>query len=213
MLMNPKIGLLRRPRRHAHHLIVVLLGQLFFGAVTDLRAAGPQSYLLDADTPTTGSNLATTPLTTPFGTITFAGDIIALGAGDPEFNAAGASGNVFDIEFNTPAQLLFSFDVSAITFIYGGNVGVFNAQARDVNGVIVSTFFQASTDVGQPAGPITMTGPGIRRLTWSDPMRSFCAIDNVRIDVAVPEPGGVTLLLASICGTHLVRRRSAEKRR
>src|SRR5215217_8084062 len=131
-------------------------------------AAFADSVLLNADTPATGSDLDIMPLVTPYGTITFVGEIIDHGS-DPEFNAAGAAGDVFDIVGNNSrAQLSFSFDVSSVTFIYGGNIGVFDIVARDINGAVVDSFFQADTNEDQPAGPVTLHGLGIRSLFWQD---------------------------------------------
>jgi hypothetical protein len=161
--------------------------------------AGAAVITLDADTAATGSDLDIAPLVTPFGTITFTGEIRDRD-GDPDFNAAGAAGDVFDIDGTTTATLSFSFDVSSITFIYGGNVGVFDIVARDAANAIVDSFFQASTDDGQPAGPITLSGAGIRSIFWQDPQGAFAPIDNVEINV--PEPGSLALL--ALAGLALV---------
>ena len=56
-------------------------------------AAAPVPILLDADTPATGSNLDAAPLVTPYGAITFVGEI--RGRSDPDFILAGAVGDVF----------------------------------------------------------------------------------------------------------------------
>ncbi|MFW6108365.1 MAG: PEP-CTERM sorting domain-containing protein [bacterium] len=191
-----------------------MIGRLLWaGLVAMVIAAFPAASLavpvinLDADTPATGSNLDTTPLVTPYGTITFEGEIRDRD-GDPEFNAAGASGDVFNgIGSPAIATLSFDFDVDSITFIYGGNLGAFDAVAYNASGGVVDTFYQASTDSGEPAGPITMTGPGIRSLTWEDaPGWTFCAIDNVSV-VPVPEPCTITLLSAGALGLLARRRR------
>jgi hypothetical protein len=167
---------------------------------------------LDADTPATGSTLGSQPLATPLGTITFAGQIRDRGA-DPEFNAAGALGNVFDIaDVSSTATMTFGFDVQSITFIYGGNAGVFDMVARNANNVVVASFFQASTDVGQAAGPVTLSGAEIRSIRWQDPNRSFAPIDNVTI-VGVPEPSTLALGALALAGTLIRRRKSSRHNR
>ncbi|MEZ6015801.1 MAG: hypothetical protein R3F49_11845 [Planctomycetota bacterium] len=145
-----------------------------------ISTAQTQVYL-DADTPATGSLLQTQPLLTALGTIRFVGEVRATS--DPELAAAGSVGNVFDINApNSDAELFFDFDVAAITFIYGGNTGGILLEARDAAGAVVDSFYQADTNAGQPAGPETLMGAGIRSLYWVDPGFSFAAIDNVTID-------------------------------
>ncbi len=172
--------------------------------------ASAASIYLDGDTPATGSLLGSQPLVTPYGTITFVGEFRA-GPSDPEFIAAGASGNIFDGAGRSPAvaQFLFDFDVLSITFIYGGNFGEFDAEARDINGLVLDSFYQASTADGEPAGPVTLFGPGIRSLYWQDLFGSFVPIDNVTVTVGViPEPS--TLLLTGLgLAALIVRRRFA----
>jgi hypothetical protein len=172
-----------------------------------------QTIFLDADSPATGSDLDIQPLVTPYGNITFVGEIRDKD-GDPEFDAAGALGDVFDIDNGTSqAALSFAFDVQSISFIYGGNLGVIDVEARDINGVALDSFFQADTDLGQPAGPITLSGNGIRSLFWRDPGNSFAAIDNLTIEV-VPEPSTCALWCAAFSGSLIARgRRSRNFRR
>jgi hypothetical protein len=168
-------------------------------AVVWSEAASAQTILLDADTPATGSDLDVQSLVTPYGNITFSGEIRDKDS-DLDFDAAGALGDVFDIDESEQALLTFAFDVQSISFIYGGNIGVFDVEARDINGVALDSFFQASTDFAQPAGPITLSGDGIRSLFWRDPGNAFAAIDNVTIEV-IPEPGTCALLSAAIAGS------------
>ena len=177
-------------------------------------SAGPAdaaTVFLDADTPATGSSLFTIPLVTPYGTVTFAGEIRDKD-GDPDFDAAGAIGNVFDIDdVSSNAIFTFDFDVSSVTFIYGGNSGVFDIVARDINGITIGSFFQASTDDGQPAGPIVLSALGIRSLFWQDPEGTFAPIDNVTLEIpelsAVPEPGSLLLLGSGLAGLGALRAR------
>ena len=177
--------------------------------VTFLLAAPPASaapILLDFDSAATGSNIIAAPLVTPFGTITASDAELVTFTSDPEFNAAGASGNKID-HVGSVAALLFDFDVSAITLIYGGNFGDITIRVRDGSSAIVDSFFQADTSDGQPAGPITLTGTGIRRLEWFESDGSFAGLDNLEIEAAVvPEPASILLAISGL-GAFALRRR------
>lgn len=180
-----------------------------FAGLSGVEPARGAAIFLDADTPATGSLLQTQPLVTPLGQISFVGEIRDKD-GDPEFDAAGALGNVFDIaNSSSTAQMNFAFNVQSVRFIYGGNTGDFGIEARDINGSVVASFFQASTDVGQPAGPITLTGTApIRSLLWRDTDGVFAPIDNVTI-TPVPEPGVAAFVAASTIAVVVsLRRRS-----
>jgi hypothetical protein len=144
---------------------------------------------LDADSPATGSLLETTPLVTPFGTITCP-QVEVRSSVDPEALAAGSAGDCFDI-VNAPvsaAEMTFDFDVTSVTFLYGGNIGGIRLEARDGGGIPVDTFFQADTGAGQPAGPATVSGPGIRSLYWEDPGGNYAYLDNLEICVEGATP-------------------------
>jgi hypothetical protein len=155
-------------------------------AITPPVVNAANTIYLDMDTPATGSNLETTPLVTAYGTITFLGEV-TTSTGDIDMPPAGAVGDGLDIENNTnTATLSFDFDVSSITFIYGGNDGVADFTARDIGGNAVATFYQGDTGVGQPVGPITLSGSGIRSLYWQDPGLNYLVIDNVTIEVQMP---------------------------
>ncbi|MDX1379655.1 MAG: hypothetical protein R3233_00975, partial [Xanthomonadales bacterium] len=172
---------------------------------------------LDADTPATGSNLVSEPLVTAFGTITFTGEFTTFT--DPEFTAAGASGNNFD-HTGSPdeAVLSFSFPVCSITFIYGGNGGDIFVEARGAGGLVQDSFFQADTDGGQPAGPETLSGPSIRQLAWFETAGAFAPLDNIEVEpcvgfgdaapVPADAPWALVLLMLAMLGTGavLVRR-------
>jgi len=171
--------------------------------------AGP--IFLDMDTPATGSLLGTAPLVTPFGGIGFVGEFRVGDPSDPEFIAAGASGNTLDIRGDSTAWLGFGFDVSSISFIYGGNSGSFLAEAWDIDGNVIDSFFQASTADGQPAGPETLRGSGIRNLFWRDTSGGqFAAIDNITIEAgvaSVPEPTSLLLFGTGLAGLRAWRKR------
>lgn len=144
-----------------------------------------QTVFLDADTVETGSTISTTPLVTPHGTIEAIDTVEIRITADPDLIAAGSTGNVFDV-LNVPnstASIRWDFDVSSVTFIYGGNIGGIRIQAKDKDGVVLDEFFQADTGDGQPAGPETLSGSGIRSIYWEDPGGNFCAIDNVALEV------------------------------
>lgn len=154
--------------------------------------ATASDIFLDADTPGTGSLLGTQPLVTAFGTISFVGEIRDRDS-DPDFNAAGALGNVFDIDNETAtAELSFDFDIVSATFIYGGNYGSILVQAKNAGGTVVDSFYQANTGDGYPAGPVKLSGRGIRSIYWEDPGNMFAALDN--INIMVPEPATMLLL-------------------
>ena len=83
--------------------------------------------------------------------------------------------------------MTFDFDVDSLTFVYGGNSGVFSITAFDAANNVVDQFFQADTGIGLPAGPQTIAGSGIRMIVWTDTGFSFSAMDNIKI-MAQPCP-------------------------
>ena len=189
-------------------------------------ALASDTIYLDADSPETGSLLRTTPLITSYGTISFIGNIKTNTGFDPEFVAAGAYGKVFNIcldcdlypeyeMYYERAMLSFDFDVNSVSFIYGGNMGIFDIEARDISGVVVDSFYQSDTYEGQPAGPITLSGTGIRSLYWKDlPYNTYAAIDNVTIEATpsvAPEPISSVLFLTG--GATLIGRKYLRKRK
>jgi hypothetical protein len=135
-------------------------------------------------------------INTPLGDVHFVGDVQGPIPSDTGFIAAGASGNVLDILNRPPpgtpgslsfAELMFDFDVFAITFIYStGRTGVFNVITRNISGDIL---YEGSLTGN---GPITIYGEGIRSFYWSDPGKNYAAIDNV--DLNLPEPASLLLL-------------------
>ena len=189
-------------------LVICMAVIISFVSTANLSAV-TTTIFLDADTPATGGDLLTTPLTTPYGTITFVGEFM-FGSSDPEFTAAGADGNTFNIiePGSLSAELSFDFDVISIEFIYGGNIGDIWIEARDIYGNVVDDFYQASTYDGEPAGPETLDWDGlkyIRSLYWTDTASSigYLALDNITI--TIPEP--VTVLLFGLSSAALLRRK------
>ena len=175
-----------------------------------IGSANASVILLDADTVATGSTLASTLLTTSLGAITFNGEI--RGTADSDLIAAGSTGNMFDILNSTSeAALSFGFDATSISFIFGGNSGVFNILAKDISGNTVDSFFTDNTGNGAFAGPLTLSGTGIRSLYWTDPGYNFAAIDNVSITgtSSVPEPMSIALLGLGLAGLSFSRKRKS----
>jgi hypothetical protein len=150
---------------------------------------GRRNLFLNGDQAAAGSGLAGAPLVNALGTTTWTnGELLPNGGSDPEFLAAGSQGVCFDglgspgnCEFN------FTFDVDAVSFLYGGNSGGFTIEAYNGANVLVDSFSQGDTFSGQPAGPRTIAAPGIRRLRWFESVGgSFAGIDNVRIHSKPP---------------------------
>ncbi len=181
------------------------------------------SFILNADTLSTSNYPASSPLVigTSYGNVTFVGEIKS-GSTDDEFNTAGASGGTFNIlglgyDPARTAVLSFPFDVVSIEFIYGGNVGNILIEARDEYGNVVGggfgSFSQADTFINQPAGPVTLSGSGIRSLYWTEtyitpggtPM-SYAALDNIKITV-IPSPSAVMLAGIGVSFVFGLRRR------
>ncbi|OMH38829.1 PEP-CTERM sorting domain-containing protein [Motiliproteus sp. MSK22-1] len=162
---------------------------------------------LDMDTNPTGQNLGNAPLITSEGTITFLGAVSR--STDVDFEALGATGNNLDIaSFGSGASLRFNFDVTSFEFIFGGNSGQFDMVAKNIFNNTVDSFFQASTGSGEFAGPVTLSGVGIRSISWNDPAGGFAAIDNVTITAAqVSESTSIALLGLGLIGLYFGRRK------
>ena len=157
-------------------------------------ASGYDLYL-DGDTPETGSELGSSFLITGYGGIAYSGEMLVTN--DIDLINAGSEGNVFDIIWSShPAFFLFDFEVQSITFLYGGNHGGFMADVRDADGFVIDSFFQSNTDDGYAAGPVTLSGSGIRGFFWNDTDGgglTHAAVDNVGI--VVPGPASLSLLM------------------
>jgi len=132
--------------------------------------------------------------------ILFVGEIYDPSIGDADLNAAGSSGNTFDV-VNTGgwSSLTFDFDpkyeVKSITFIYGGNDFSIDIEALDGSAAVLDSL-SASTTMGASAGPVTLyagTGNSIKTLQWRDPDDlAFAALDNISLEV-IPAPGAILL--------------------
>jgi len=141
----------------------------------------PPTYLVDGDS-------QTLPWVVEYGTISFDGQTRDDGD-DPDFISAGASGNTFDIpDLRNWAKLSFDFDVDSAEFIYGGNNGNITVEAKDNAGALIASLYQADTSDGQPAGPVTFYGLGIRSLHWKDTSstKTFAALDNIILTTLPP---------------------------
>lgn len=161
-----------------------------------------ESFVLDFDSPTTGSNILDMPLESPLGTIS--------ASNAARFSTFMGTGNALLYDDSASSELTmlsFDFDARVLEFIYTGEVfGVFTAIARNELGEVVDEFFNADTSTQNVWGPITLEGAGIRSLEFGDaPGGAFlAAIDNVEIET-VPEPGsllGCWLGLAWIWTSH-----------
>lgn len=190
----------------------LFLAFLFSATIAVSPSAFGASILLNAETPATGSNLASSPLITSLGTISFVGII----KNSYDVNMGSSNGHVFstDNAFTAgttgqviePASFVFGFDVDSITTTYGGNAGGILIQAFDGNGMLVDAFSQASTGGASPIGPVTLSGVGIRELRFEDPFAVLVALDNLVI-TAVPETTSMLLLPAIGCASLAIRRR------
>lgn len=180
-------------------------------AVLNLPPLHAASITIDFDTAATGFNLDFAPLVTALGTISAVNLEINDTGADAEFIAAGASGNTGDhLGMPGPIPLLtFDFDVDSISLVYGGNEGDITIQVRDAFNNIVDSFFQVSTSDFQPAGPIVLSGTGIRSLEWFETDGMFAPVDNLLITstvVPIPEPSTIMLFAAGLALVGLRRR-------
>jgi hypothetical protein len=192
-------------------------------------SAEAATILLDGDTPETGSLLMSQPLVTSAGIITLVTNDnfrwIAASV-DAELQPAGAAGDTFSIRNAdlAPPRLEFDFEVVEISFLYGGNIGGILVEALDINGQVVDFFQQDDTGEGEPTGPATLSGNGIRGLRWNDtrPASQFAGLDNIVLTTAptvpnpgtvVPEPGTIGLMAAALMSLGALCRRRVSARR
>jgi len=194
-------------------LKTALIGAAFACAAGLAQAATTATVTLDADTIATGIALDTAPLSTGLGNVNFEGEILSNCNALGTFGAP-ASGACFDILVaNVDAVLSFGFDVSFASFVYGGDSGTFEIEARDSVGAVIDSFVRP-TATGATGGPITLAGTGIRSLTWRDSTTGYvlAPIDNIAVTgtiaSAVPLPAGGLMLLSALAGGLLLRRRA-----
>ncbi len=177
------------------------------------QEANAASFTLDFDSSATGADIVADGfLVTPLGTITLfeptPGDASISGFGtfpaDLPFGTFGdrlvEAGSIDEIGLD------FDFDVSEITFNFGGDGGGFSAWVIDSGGVILDSIYTADLPgSGLAPGPHTFTAAGIRGLRFEDPVAG-AALDDIEI-TPVPEPGAVTLFGLGLAGLGAVRRR------
>ncbi|MHC4537150.1 MAG: hypothetical protein ACYS6K_24645, partial [Planctomycetota bacterium] len=70
-------------------------------------------------------------------------------------------------------------------------------EARDKDGNVLDSFYQADTYISQPAGPVTLwagEGNSIYSLYWKDTSswNDFAALDNISLTI-IPAPGAILL--------------------
>lgn len=192
---------------------------VIIGLASTGSASAVSTITLDADSLTAGIygwGTSTLTWTTALGDVTFKGEILPvdLTYGDTDLNSATSAvngENTFDIVGpqdvtggDRTAELFFDFNVLSVEFYYGGNDGDITVEIQDIYGNTIGTpFSQSSTDDGDPVGPVTLSGAGIRSLWWYDSGtdEDYASLDNIVITVPAPS----TLALTGI-GIGLVGR-------
>ena len=119
----------------------------------------------------------------------------------------------FEFTTRISEPLMTAFDVASLTLIYGGNGGSIDIYAYESGGAVLDSFHQDHTEDGYPAGPITLSGNNIRKLSWADLdlyWGTYAPLDNVEVtssNGAVPELPPVCLAALGLLPLGLKLRR------
>lgn len=154
------------------------------------------ALIIDFNTAATGANIVSSPLLVSEGTI-------SLTTTGPSTTTVLASFSTNPTRFlhhvNDPnngfAVMTFSFDVSSITFDYTGyGGGSFLAEALDINGTVIGSFFDANAIPPDWNVGASITAAGIRSFRFRDTVSEQSGVDN--LNITVPDMGATTSLLA-----------------
>ena len=200
------------------------------GLSLTLAAPSFAAFTLNVD-PTSlsdGLYLAGSPgiISTPYGDISYVGQI--RNSGDQDL-----AGKVFDVQdWDDPDprnasltfDFIFPFEVTDVTFSYGGNADSIIVEAWDSSSTLLDSF-SGVTDDGDPIGPETLSaglGNSIYKLTWKDPVGSNSqikydlaslnglsleGIEAIPAPEPIPAPGAVLLGSIGVGFVSWLRRR------
>jgi len=185
---------------------MLVLGLLLFSG-TSYSA----TFTLDFDSPSTGSNIVADGfVNTPLGLITLfennPGDAcIACFGTFPNDLPFGVFGNgLVEAGSTGVIGLDFGFEVTELTFNFGGDGGGFAASILDIGGAVLDSFSVADLQAsGLAPGPSTFAALGIRSLRFDDPSAG-ASIDNLIITTdsipEIPVPAAVWLFGTALLG-------------
>lgn len=182
-------------------MIILLIMTLSMFSLAEAQAA---TILIDGNSPETGSNLETTPLITPYGTITFTGGEVYDGGG----------GFLHDQAWMTSpyAEFNFDFDVDSISFLSSSMNGGVYTEALDINGQLVDSYHTLDFIIYHP---VTLSGSGIRSFSFVDGRITggWADVSDIVLTTSspvVPEPISSILF---VTGGTLFAARTARKRK